>query len=101
VTDAVCSHVDQIQQKVRPSSTSGCSECLRSGGTWVHLRLCLTCGEVGCCDSSPGRHASKHAAQAGHPIVRTLEPGEDWSWCYLDEVAFRVHGLEIEEQSDG
>jgi uncharacterized UBP type Zn finger protein len=92
----ICGHVDRIEPTVRPSSTSGCSECLRTGDAWVHLRLCLTCGEVGCCDSSPNRHASRHAAATGHPIVRSFQPGEDWAWCYLDEVAFTVQGLKIE-----
>ncbi|MEA2621930.1 MAG: hypothetical protein QOH61_840 [Chloroflexota bacterium] len=67
-------------------SAPGCEECLRIGSWWVHLRLCMTCGHVGCCDSSPNRHASKHAAATSHPIVRSLEPGEDWLWCYVDEV---------------
>jgi uncharacterized UBP type Zn finger protein len=62
----------------------------------MHLRLCLTCGEVGCCDSSPNKHASKHAAEHGHPIVHSFEPGEEWNWCYVDEVAFAVDGLPIE-----
>jgi uncharacterized UBP type Zn finger protein len=84
VTDLVCSHIDQIRE-VTPSST-GCEDCLRTGGWWVHLRLCLTCGHVACCDSSPNRHASKHARDAGHPIVRSFEPGEDWVWCFVDEV---------------
>jgi uncharacterized UBP type Zn finger protein len=99
MSDELCSHVDRIKQKVRPSSKNGCSECLRTGDSWVHLRLCLTCGEVGCCDSSPNRHASRHAAAADHPIVLSFEPGEDWSWCYVDQVAFQVHGLEIEGPS--
>ena len=76
--------------EVTPSSTEGCSECLRSGGRWMHLRLCLSCGEVGCCDSSPNRHASKHAATVGHPIVSSFEPGEDWSWCFVDQLAMRI-----------
>jgi uncharacterized UBP type Zn finger protein len=86
---ATCSHLDQIRP-VEPSSTEGCSECLRTGGQWVHLRMCMTCGEVGCCDSSPNQHASKHAAATDHAIVRSMEPGEDWSWCYVDELAFIV-----------
>jgi uncharacterized UBP type Zn finger protein len=86
---AVCTHLDQIHVAV-PSQVAGCEECLKIGGTWVHLRLCLTCGKVGCCDSSPNRHASRHHAEVGHPIIRSLEPGEDWSWCFEDEVAFRV-----------
>ncbi|MUL45238.1 UBP-type zinc finger domain-containing protein [Mycobacterium sp. CBMA293] len=63
--------------------TDGCEQCLQLGTRWVHLRLCLTCGQVGCCDSSPMRHASSHAQTAGHPIVRSLEPGESWRWCYI------------------
>ena len=73
---------------VRPVSAQtpgGCEECLIVGSTWVHLRLCLTCGHVGCCDSSPHGHARVHALAAGHPIVRSCEPGEDWRWCYVDE----------------
>ncbi|MGH3663642.1 MAG: UBP-type zinc finger domain-containing protein [Micromonosporaceae bacterium] len=61
----------------------GCEECLRLGSSWVHLRMCLTCAHVGCCDSSPLRHARAHAHTVGHPIVRSLEPGEDWRWCYI------------------
>jgi uncharacterized UBP type Zn finger protein len=78
-----CSHLDQIRE-VTPSG-EGCKECLESGDRWVHLRLCLTCGHVGCCDSSKNRHASRHAAETGHPIVRSFQPGEDWRWCYIDE----------------
>ena len=89
-----CTHLDRITA-VTPSSTEGCSECLASGDRWMHLRLCLTCGQVGCCDSSPNRHASKHAAEHGHPIVLSFEPGEDWSWCYVDEIAFVVEGLRL------
>jgi hypothetical protein len=90
----VCSHLDQIQA-VTPSDTAGCSDCLAIGAHWVHLRLCLTCGHVGCCDSSPHRHASKHAAADEHPIVLSFEPGEDWCWCYFDEKAFVVDGLPV------
>jgi uncharacterized UBP type Zn finger protein len=82
--EATCSHLHLIEP-VRPSST-GCEDCLRIGAWWVHLRLCMTCGHVGCCDSSPNRHASKHANASGHPIIRSFEPGEDWMWCYVDEV---------------
>jgi uncharacterized UBP type Zn finger protein len=70
-----------------PERAEGCEDCLREGGVWLHLRICLSCGHVGCCDSSPGRHASRHARQAAHPLIRSLEPGEDWSWCFVDEVA--------------
>jgi uncharacterized UBP type Zn finger protein len=63
------------------------------GGEWVHLRLCLTCGRVGCCDSSPNRHASKHAAAHDHPLVSSFEPGEDWSWCYVDELTLAIDDI--------
>lgn len=79
-----CSHLDQIVE-VTPSG-DGCQECLASGGRWLHLRLCLTCGHVGCCDSSPNKHASAHYRETGHPIIRSFEPGEEWRWCYADEV---------------
>jgi uncharacterized UBP type Zn finger protein len=80
-----CTHTEMIEA-VEPSSTAGCSECLKTGDRWMHLRLCLSCGEVACCDSSPNQHASKHAAATGHPIAASFEPGEDWAWCYVDEV---------------
>ena len=83
-TNGTCAHVPQIKA-VRPGA-QGCEDCLRIGAAWVHLRLCMTCGHVGCCDSSPNRHATKHFHQTTHPIVRSLEPGEDWGWCYQDEV---------------
>jgi len=88
----VCNHLDQIRE-VSPSSLDGCSDCLDTGGQWVHLRLCLTCGRVGCCDSSPNRHASKHAAAGGHPLASSFEPGENWSWCYIDEVMLVIDGI--------
>jgi hypothetical protein len=88
----ICSHLDTIKLDVEPSSTQGCSECLKIGGQWVHLRECMACGEVGCCDDSPNRHASKHSHATGHPIIRSLEPGEDWYWCFEDNVAFRLEG---------
>jgi hypothetical protein len=86
-----CTHTDQIRD-VEPSSFEGCSECLATGGRWLHLRMCLTCGRVGCCDSSPNRHASKHAASEKHPIAASFEPGEDWAWCYEDDVALSIQG---------
>ena len=86
----VRTHLDMIQVASLPESVPGCEDCLRIGGTWVHLRLCLTCGHIGCCDSSPNRHATAHARSSGHPIIRSLEPGEDWCWCYEDEIVFRV-----------
>jgi uncharacterized UBP type Zn finger protein len=80
-----CTHLDQVHD-VEPRTPQGCEECLKAGGWWVHLRLCLSCGHVGCCDSSPGKHATKHFRHSQHAIVRSLEPGEDWAWCYVDEV---------------
>lgn len=85
-----CSHLDSIDLGVTRSSTDGCSECLRTGGRWVHLRECMTRGEVGCCDDSPNRRATKHHALTGHPVIRSLEQGEDWFWCYEDNVAFEL-----------
>ena len=79
-----CTHLDTIRP-VTPSA-QGCEACLKIGARWMHLRLCLTCGHVGCCDSSPNRHASKHAREVSHPLVQSFEPGEDWLWCYVDEV---------------
>jgi hypothetical protein len=86
---AHCTHLDQIRIEP-PSSVAGCEDCLKIGASWVHLRLCMTCGHVGCCDSSPNRHASKHAAATEHPIVRSAEPGEDWLYCFVDDVMFRA-----------
>jgi uncharacterized UBP type Zn finger protein len=87
---ATCSHTDTIELTQLPTAIAGCEDCLAVGGTWVHLRMCQTCGRIGCCDSSPHRHASGHARSADHPIARSAEPGEEWSWCYVDEVAFVV-----------
>jgi uncharacterized UBP type Zn finger protein len=81
---AACKHVDQIRD-VTPSS-NGCEDCLKIGATWVHLRLCLECGHVGCCDSSPNKHATKHFHRTKHPIIRSFEPNEDWMWCYVDQI---------------
>jgi hypothetical protein len=87
----VCEHLDQITIDP-PESVEGCEDCLAIGGRWLHLRVCMSCGHVGCCDSSPNQHASKHAASSAHPIVRSMEPGESWLWCYEDEVAFELSG---------
>ena len=84
VSKAECAHLDQIRP-VFPSA-AGCEDCLRTGDSWVHLRICMTCGHMGCCDSSPNQHATKHHHATGHPIVRSMEPGEEWGWCYTDEV---------------
>jgi len=83
VSEIVCSHLNQIRSVI--PTARGCEECLASGDTWVHLRLCLTCGHVGCCDSSPNKHATAHFAETGHPLIKSLEPSEVWGWCYLDE----------------
>ena len=80
-----CTHLDQVRD-VSPRTPQGCEECLKMGASWVHLRLCLECGHVGCCDSSQHRHATKHFHQTQHPIVKSFEPGEDWGWCYADDV---------------
>ena len=85
-----CTHQDTIVFTEPPGWIEGCEECLATGGRWVHLRMCQSCGKVGCCDSSPNQHASKHARAEGHPILRSIEPGEDWSWCVIDEVMFVV-----------
>ena len=86
-----CAHLDMIAD-VTPSA-EGCEDCLRIGSWWVHLRICLTCGHAGCCDSSPNRHATRHARSEGHPVVQSLEPDEDWIWCYADQVAFEPSDL--------
>jgi uncharacterized UBP type Zn finger protein len=85
---STCSHLERISVTGLPEEIVGCTDCLAVGGSWVHLRMCQSCGHIGCCDSSPNRHATGHARRAGHPIVRSAEPGENWSWCHLDNVAF-------------
>lgn len=82
-----CKHLGQIN-KAAPPSAEGCEDCLKTGDAWVHLRLCLTCGHVGCCDSSPNRHATKHFRATSHPVIKSFEPGEEWGWCYVDELFF-------------
>lgn len=83
--DGACEHLRGAPRVATPRTPDGCEECLRDGSRWVHLRLCLTCGHVGCCDSSPGQHATAHFRDTGHPVIRSFEPGETWRWCYLDE----------------
>ncbi|MCW2969588.1 MAG: UBP-type zinc finger protein [Solirubrobacterales bacterium] len=90
-----CTHLDHVLITELPDAVDGCEDCLRTGDPWLHLRICLECGHVGCCDDSPNKHASAHAASSGHPIIRSLEPGETWSWCYEDQLAMviaDVHG---------
>jgi len=85
-----CTHLDTITVFDLPESVAGCEDCLRGGGVWMHLRICLSCGHVGCCDDSPGEHASAHHRDSGHALIRSLEPGEDWTWCFEDELAMRI-----------
>jgi len=80
-----CTHLDQVIENVRPSS-EGCQKCLKTGDSWVELRMCLTCGEVGCCDSSKNKHATEHFQETQHALIQSIEPGEHWAWCYVDEV---------------
>jgi uncharacterized UBP type Zn finger protein len=86
-----CSHIDEIKNP--PATGPGCVECLASDGWWVHLRRCLTCGHIGCCDSSPNKHASSHAKTTQHPLIQSYEPEEDWLWCYIDELMFELEGM--------
>ena len=79
-----CEHFAEIHQ-VKPSA-SGCEDCLKTGDTWVHLRLCLSCGHVGCCDNSKNKHATKHFHATSHPVINSFEPGEGWGWCYVDQL---------------
>jgi uncharacterized UBP type Zn finger protein len=85
-----CTHLDHIHITELPEAVAGCEDCLAIGSPWLHLRICLECGHVGCCDDSPNKHASKHALATEHPIIRSLEPGEDWCWCFVDEIAMRI-----------
>ena len=89
---ATCTHLDDLAIDA-PADSEGCVDCLASGGRWVHLRRCLECGHVGCCDSSPNRHATAHFRGVAHPLVQSFEPGEDWIYCYADDVAFEVPEL--------
>jgi uncharacterized UBP type Zn finger protein len=84
MAEQACTHMNQV--KVRSTKIHVCAECVKLGDTWVHLRLCMICGNVGCCDSSKNKHATKHFHATKHPIMRSIEPGEDWGWCYADEV---------------
>jgi uncharacterized UBP type Zn finger protein len=85
-----CTHLDTIEITELPEEVAGCEDCLATGDVWLHLRICLNCGHVGCCDDSPNKHATAHAGASDHPIIRSLEPGEDWCWCYDDEVGMRI-----------
>jgi uncharacterized UBP type Zn finger protein len=85
----LCSHLKSHDNS--PPRTEGCEECLKTGDSWVHLRRCLECGHVGCCDSSKNKHATKHFLTTEHPVVQSFEPGEDWLWCYIDELFAEPH----------
>lgn len=94
-----CSHLDQV----RPvqARSEGCEECLQAGDTWVQLRMCLSCGHVGCCDSSRNRHATKHFQATGHPVMRSAEPGGDWGWCYVDEAMLPAEDVGLRPAAGG
>ena len=83
--ESPCKHAKDVRIHAVQRPAEGCQDCLASGGRWVHLRTCLICGRVGCCDSSPNRHATKHFETTGHPIMTSAEPGETWVWCFVDE----------------
>jgi uncharacterized UBP type Zn finger protein len=85
---ARCTHIDEVVE-VTPSA-DGCEDCLRTGDRWVHLRLCMECGHVGCCDDSRNKHASKHFHATQHPIMKSFEPGEEWGWCFVDQVLLEL-----------
>lgn len=87
-----CTHLDHV--RVLSSDQPGCEDCLASGGTWVHLRLCVECGRIGCCDNSANRHATRHYQGTGHPVIRAYDPDEGWWYCYVDELTFEVEGAE-------
>ena len=89
---ATCTHLDTITVTELPASVAGCEDCLRDGGKWLHLRICLACGHVGCCDDSPNRHATKHFGATHDPLIQSFEPGEDWFYCYPDDFAFELEG---------
>jgi uncharacterized UBP type Zn finger protein len=80
-----CAHLDEI--RITQTNAYYCMDCVKTRDSWVHLRLCLSCGHVGCCDSSKNKHATKHFHQTNHPLVRSAEPGESWTWCYVDQIA--------------
>ena len=88
---SACSHLATIRFTELPDPLPGCEECLRVGGQWIHLRMCLVCGKLGCCDNSPSRHATAHFHESGHPLMRSAEPDEEWVWCYVDELPLVLH----------
>jgi len=85
-----CTHLDQLAFTDLPAVIPGCEDCLKIGARWLHLRMCHICGHIACCDDSPNRHATAHYHATDHPLIRSAEPGERWSWCYVDELAFEL-----------
>ena len=90
MTAPICTHLDAVRVVDLPDPILGCEECLKIGSRWLHLRMCLTCGKIGCCDSSRNRHARRHSEEDGHPLMRSAEPGEAWGWCFVDDVEVAV-----------
>lgn len=84
--DDICEHLEEANTDILPKTPQGCEECLEMKDTWVHLRLCLTCGHVGCCDNSKNKHATKHFETTHHPVIKSFEPDENWEYCYVDEL---------------
>ncbi len=82
----LCEHFSELKENINPNTPEGCEECLKMGDDWVHLRLCLVCGHVGCCDQSKNKHATKHFHKTSHAVIKSFEPGEDWMFCYVDEL---------------
>jgi uncharacterized UBP type Zn finger protein len=95
---ARCTHINRVEVTDLPGAVDGCEDCLASGDPWMHLRICLECGKVGCCDSSPNTHATLHARETGHLLIRSLEPGEVWAYCYEDETMLLVPQVRGETQ---
>jgi len=91
MTTAPCEHLDGIENTEKPPG--GCPACEASGDTWVHLRFCATCGQIGCCNDSRNKHAARHAATSGHPVIFSKEPREDWAWCFIDQVELELPSL--------
>ena len=90
-----CEHLTSLTA-TEPTTSAGCEDCITIGGRWVHLRMCMTCGHVGCCNDSPNRHAAEHFDNTGHPVIQSFEPGEHWAWCYVDEQAVPAVGVALD-----
>ncbi len=89
IDNTICIHLGQVNQNIKPKTPNGCEECLLIGSAWVQLRLCLSCGHVGCCDSSPNTHATKHFKKTEHPLIKSFQTDENWEWCYVDETLIK------------